>query len=206
MSKIELKEHVDHFTPRKIYYQRAIEDYPITRRILDYKPWKSIPRIAYDEKEEINSAEYQPIVEDGDLFRVGPHNHDAGRSMLVIKRGPTPIVVKESTHQNLVSMEPHRFDGKLVYDIKLGSNCTYRCHYCYLFGAHAKNVEFAVYVDATRMKQGMKKAVEENTGKPITFNAGEHTDSLAFDPLTRLTRVLIPFITTLPEATVVFPL
>ncbi|MBT4033320.1 MAG: hypothetical protein HOB84_12055 [Candidatus Marinimicrobia bacterium] len=200
MSNFELKEQVNHFNPRKIYYQKSVQDYAITRRLLDYEPWEAISKIAYDKKEEINSAEYQPIAKDGDLFRVGPHNHDAGRSMLVIKRGPSPIVVKESTHQNLVSMEPDRFDGKLIYDIKLGSNCTYRCHYCYLFGAHSKNVEFAVYVDAKRMKQGMKKAVEENTGKPITFNAGEHTDSLAFDPLTRLTRVLIPFITTLPEA------
>jgi spore photoproduct lyase len=194
-----IKEHIGHFTPRKIYYQKAIQDYPITRRLLNYQPWESIQKIAYDKKEEINSAEYQPIVK-GTLFRVGPHNHDAGRSILVIKRGPSSLVVEESTHQNLVSMEPHRFEGKLIYDIKLGSNCTYRCHYCYLFGAHSKNVEFAVYVDAAGMKQGMKKAVEDNPGKLITFNAGEHTDSLAFDPLTRLTRVLIPFITTLPDA------
>ena len=200
MSNFEFKEHVPHFTPRKIYYQKAVQDYSITHRLLNYKPWESIPKIAYDKKEDINSAEYQPIVKDDDLFRVGPHNHDAGRSILVIKRGPSPLVRTAPAHQNLVSMEPHRFDKRLNYDIILGSNCTYRCHYCYLFGSHIKNVEFAVYVDAKHMKQGMKKAVEDNAGKPITFNAGEHTDSLAFDPLTRLTRVLIPFVTTLPDA------
>ena len=60
MSNFEFKEHIHHFTPRKIYYQKAVENYPITRRLLDYKPWESIPKIAYDKKEEMYHDESQP--------------------------------------------------------------------------------------------------------------------------------------------------
>ena len=192
------QELIPHFTPTRIYCHEAAKDFPVTNRINKY--WTNVEKSVYSSKSELDEIEFLPNTGSGGLFGVAKHNHNAGRSILVIKKDPGQIVVQEPAREGVVSMNVYRENNGQVFDVKLGSNCSFRCHYCYLYGAHPKNVELSVYVNTNLMKAQMRQAVINAKSKPVLFNAGEHTDSLALDPVTRLTSELVPLIPSLDNA------
>jgi len=189
--------NLTHFQPRKIYCLEDVKNNPIAVRILNHPSFSQAPKIFINKQGELKANEYIPNVSGNGFYPDTATNHDRGRSILAIKPGTGKLVVEEHRTTDVVSMDVCRRNNGKIFDVKLGSNCTFRCHYCYLYGANNNNPEVAVYVDTNKMKEQMKKAVNGANGAPVLFNAGEHTDSLALDPITKITSELVPFIPTL---------
>jgi len=189
--------NLTHFQPSKIYCLEDVKNNPISIRILNHPTFSQVPKMYVNKQGELKANEYISNVSGIGFYRDTATNHDRGRSILAIKPGPGQLVVEEHRTTDVVSMDVCRRNNGKIFDVKLGSNCTFRCHYCYLYGANNNNPEVAVYVDTNKMKEQMKKAVNGANGAPVLFNAGEHTDSLALDPITKITSELVPFIPTL---------
>ncbi len=186
------------FLPNHIYIQANAENKPVTQRILQNPLLDGVESTTYNRRDELQELFLRA---QGDNFNVNTaRNILVGKDILCLKPG-TNLVVLEKMHKDVVSMEIYHANGGKVYQLKLGGMCINSCHYCYLFTTYHMRPEVSVYVDTKAMKRGMQKVVDAADGSPVTFNAGEHSDSLQLDPITQLTTDIVPFIPTLPNTT-----
>lgn len=184
------------FVPRRIYILRTARNYAVTGRITNYGPWRDVPRQEVQNSAEIHRLEGITVRAGQEYYESASDNIRAARSILVIKPGSYPIVTEERRRAGTISMDVYRLDGGLVFNLRLGGMCIFNCHYCYNYGANVFHPEVAVYSNTELMIRQMRNIRETSPDVPILFNAGEHTDSLALDPVTALTTDLVP---TIPE-------
>ena len=169
------------FSPRTILLWKKVADHPEAQRIVNLFPSATIKLIEHQRA---------PL----------PQKLSAGDAL---KEGKRTLMIGQST--NFVG----RFDGNLGKNIRccpyykltpLSNGCPYYCTYCYLAFVYRKYSPYIkLNINYDTMLKQISKAVSK-TSQRADFNMGEMLDSLALDHITGLTKKLIPFISSLPNA------
>lgn len=85
------------------------------------------------------------------------------------------------------------------YVLNTGMNCPIDCVYCIL-QAYLNNPWLSYYVNVDQMTAEIGTALSDNPDRKFRIGTGEFTDSLAIDRLTGLSRKLVSYIATCPNA------
>ncbi len=169
------------YAPQTILLWKKIADHPEANRILSLFP-----------SAKIKSIEHQRISL--------PNNLSPGQALLKGKR-----ILMIGCSSSFIG----RFDGNLGQNIRccpyyklvpLSNGCPYYCTYCYLAFVYRKH---SPYIKLNINYDDIIKQISKTSAKSphrADFNMGEMLDSLALDHITNLTKKLIPFIHTLPNA------
>ncbi len=85
--------------------------------------------------------------------------------------------------------------------INLASNCPFDCSYCFLQEYLADNPALTAYTNVDAALAEVGAVLEAHPERGFRIGTGELGDSLALDPVTGLSRVLVPFFAARPNAT-----
>ncbi len=85
--------------------------------------------------------------------------------------------------------------------LNLSSNCPMDCSYCFLQDYLAETPALTAYSNVDAALAEVSAVLRTHPGRQFRIGTGEIADSLALDPLTRLTRQIVPFFTAYPNAT-----
>ena len=146
------------FKPKAIYFEKAIEDYPLGKELL--KKYKDVPKI------EI--ASHNAIVEmrkkDNKEFA------DMKRNLIIGVR---------KTHK---FVENHKVSDYLVP--YTSSGCTAACMYCYLVCNYNKCAYLRLFVNREQMLDKIIKTAEKSD-KDLTFEIGSNSDLILENSITQ---------------------
>ncbi len=87
--------------------------------------------------------------------------------------------------------------------INIGINCPLNCSYCIL-QAYINQPFLRIYSNINDRLNEIEEYLNNNTSEVFRFGTGEFTDSLALDHLTEWSRILIPFISKIRNASLEF--
>lgn len=76
--------------------------------------------------------------------------------------------------------------------LQVGTNCPLNCSYCIL-QAYFNQPSLRVFVNLQNRLEQIGKRIDENPEKTYRIGTGEFTDSLALEPITGSTKILLPF-------------
>lgn len=85
--------------------------------------------------------------------------------------------------------------------LNLASNCPMDCSYCFLQDYLAETPALTAYSNIDAALSEVAAVLRAHPARQFRVGTGEMADSLALDPLTRLTRQLVPFFAARPNAT-----
>lgn len=74
-----------------------------------------------------------------------------------------------------------------------GNGCPFGCDYCFLLGTFRGLIDFrrpTVFTNYPRMRRDVERFLQRK--EPCTLNMGELSDSLAYDPYTRISQWIVP--------------
>jgi DNA repair photolyase len=83
--------------------------------------------------------------------------------------------------------------------VNLGSNCPLDCTYCFLQEYLADNPLLRVYSNVDEALAEVAGVVDAHPERSFRIGTGELTDSLALDPVTGMSRLLVPFFAARPN-------
>lgn len=83
--------------------------------------------------------------------------------------------------------------------INIGMNCPLDCAYCIL-QAYLNNPWLSFFVNVDDLLRELEEALAKEPKRLWRIGTGEFTDSMALDPLTGLSQILVPFIGQQPNA------
>ena len=162
------------FKPEKIFLWQKVVNHPEAERIIKLFPYAKV---------HIISKQRQ----------VPLPNMSPGKALLT---GRKTLMIGATT-----SFVGH-FDGKLGRSVRcrpyyklvpISNGCPYYCTYCYLAFVYRKYAPFIkININYDAMFKQIRRVMSNSSGK-TSFNMGEMLDSLAFDHITNLTTMLIPF-------------
>jgi spore photoproduct lyase len=121
----------------------------------------------------------------------------AGKRRLVIMRRKTPFLMPCPAGSSKFAC-----CGYLV--LTLASNCPMDCSYCFLQEYLADNPAFQIYANYTDSFDELDRLCANARGRSFRVGTGELADSLAFDSITGISRVLIDFFATRENLTLEF--
>jgi spore photoproduct lyase len=121
----------------------------------------------------------------------------AGKRRLVIVRRKTPFLMPCPAGSSKFAC-----CGYLV--LTLASNCPMDCSYCFLQEYLADNPAFQIYTNYTDSFDELDRLCDNARGRSFRVGTGELADSLAFDSITGISRVLIDFFATRENLTLEF--
>ena len=76
--------------------------------------------------------------------------------------------------------------------LHLGQQCSLDCTYCIL-QAYFPSRNLRLFANLEDVRRELEQYLKDNPGRMHRFGTGEFTDSLLLDPLTRTSKVLVPF-------------
>jgi spore photoproduct lyase len=158
------------FTPEAIVVERGAEDTPIARRCRARAP--DVPFAVVDDRRELAAAL------GGDVAAA------KRRLLLAPRRGP------------FLSHCPAGRGGLACCAylvLELASNCPMDCRYCFLQEYLADNLPLTAYVNPEAGLAELACVLDRHRDRRFRVGTGELADSLALDPLTGLSRELVPF-------------
>lgn len=158
-----------HFTD--LFIERGEEDTPTARNVVRALPHLQ-PRLVDDPLE----AEPPP---GGDRFGAGKR-----RLLLARHRG------------GFLEHCPAGTSGLVCCNylvVALGSNCPMDCRYCFLQAYLRNNPALKVYTNPEDALAEVDRVLRDHPQREFRIGTGELVDSLALDPLTQATRMLVPF-------------
>jgi len=85
--------------------------------------------------------------------------------------------------------------------LNLASNCPMDCAYCFLQDYLADAPALTAYTNVGEALAEVAAVLDAHPARPFRIGTGEIADSLALDPLTALSRQLVPFFAARPNAT-----
>jgi len=77
--------------------------------------------------------------------------------------------------------------------VNFASNCPYDCSYCFLQDYLASNTRLTAFTNVDEALAEIDRALAGHPEKQFRIGTGELADSLALDPITGLSRQLVPF-------------
>ena len=169
------------FEPKTILLWQKVATHPEAQRILELFPSSRVKIIS---KQRISYSS----------------NVSQGQALLKSKRtlmiGATSSYVKYFDGKPGTNILCHPY-YKLV---PLSNGCPYYCTYCYLAYVYRKFSPFVkININYDTMFKQIRKSLLHSDGK-VSFNMGEMLDSLAFDHITNLTSMLVPFFSSFSNA------
>ncbi len=126
----------------------------------------------------------------------------------------------QKKYQNLGMVETkdvllvHPFEGKFIHTcpgsdgmacchyfvINFGLNCSFDCSYCYL-QSYLNSPLLTLFGNIDTLLEQVHEKITKQPHFHWRVGTGEYTDSLALDHLTEFNRILVPFFSKLPNAT-----
>ncbi|MBI2340223.1 MAG: radical SAM protein [Deltaproteobacteria bacterium] len=155
------------FIPSTIFVDAEVKDLPLTRRVLS--------RFADVPVEEI---------ENPDTFKEPLVPTAAKKKLLITRSKGEPV-------------KPCQGMGNYVccnyMTVSFATNCPYECTYCILQDYLQNNPVMTLFANVDEILNSVEKTLQSDRKKTFRIGTGELADSLALDPITGLTRDLVPF-------------
>ena len=145
------------FKPKKIYYEKEIEDYELGRELL--KKYEDIPKIIIDNHNNIQEMRSKQNSDFPDMKR-------------------NLIIGTRKTHKY---QENHKVSDFLVP--YTSSGCVAMCMYCYLVCNYNKCAYMRLFVNREQMLEKIIKT-SNNSSKEITFEIGSNSDLILENTIT----------------------
>jgi len=164
------------YQPEKIFVERAVEDLPITRNVLERLP--EVPTQRIDSRESLlqESQRWNPT-----LGRTKKSLILAQHKGCFFKPCPGSRA-KEGVKSVCCN----------YFVINYASNCHMECSYCYL-QSHLNFPYMTVYANCEDLLSELQVAFAQSPGRSFRIGTGELADSLALDPLTSYSVPLVEF-------------
>lgn len=155
------------YRPQKIFVEKKVLNYPLTQRVLAKLP--EVPcEVIEDRRPQKIPA---PITGAKKTLAIALHR---GRGVKPFPKIPGAL--------NL---------GDYVFNPQ--SNCHLECTYCILQSYLANNPTITLFANLDLFFEEIKQMAETHPERIFRFGTGELSDSLALDPLTEISRELVPF-------------
>lgn len=156
------------FRPIKIFVDDHAKELPLTKRILQY---------FYDIPSE--------IIQDVSLIKK-PLPMAQAKQQLFITRHEGEIIKKCQGMGDYVCCN--------YFTVSFASNCHFECSYCILQDYLQNNPMITIFANVEEIFQAIQQQVRASPQTFFRLGTGELADSLALDPITHLTKDLIPFV------------
>ncbi len=171
------------FWPNTVYVSEDARDDVLTKRVLERLG--DVPVTYLPEGQDLLAADVEPTIDD-------PKRFSQGKRRLLLTRykgGWLKSCPGTSSHVccNLWVVNP-------------GEGCPLDCTYCYLQSYLKRNPTLKIYTNVNDMLSTIKEKVNSQPDRLFRIGTGELIDSLVWDDLTDLTKVLVPFFGGLPNA------
>jgi spore photoproduct lyase len=150
-----------------VFIERSEEDTAVARRVLE-------------------RVEAAPVRVVDDLRAVEPTDFGRGKRVLVVQRHRGTFL--QSCPAGTTGMVCCNY---LV--VNFASNCPFDCSYCFLQDYLANNAALKVFSNPEDGLAELDGVLRRHAGRTLRIGTGELADSLALDPLTDLSRELVPF-------------
>ena len=145
------------FKPKKIYYEKEIEDYELGRELL--KKYEDIPKIIIDNHNNIQEMRSKQNSDFPDMKR-------------------NLIIGTRKTHKY---QENHKVSDFLVP--YTSSGCVAMCMYCYLVCNYNKCAYMRLFVNREQMLEKIIKT-SNNSSKELTYEIGSNSDLILENTIT----------------------
>ena len=145
------------FKPKKIYYEKEIEDYELGRELL--KKYEDIPKIIIDNHNNIQEMRSKQNSDFPDMKR-------------------NLIIGTRKTHKY---QENHKVSDFLVP--YTSSGCVAMCMYCYLVCNYNKCAYMRLFVNREQMLEKIIKT-SNNSSRELTFEIGSNSDLILENTIT----------------------
>lgn len=145
------------FKPKKIYYEKEIEDYELGRELL--KKYEDIPKVIIDNHNNIQEMRSKQNADFPDMKR-------------------NLIIGTRKTHKY---QENHKVSDFLVP--YTSSGCVAMCMYCYLVCNYNKCAYMRLFVNREQMLEKIIKT-SNNSSKELTFEIGSNSDLILENTIT----------------------
>lgn len=145
------------FKPKKIYYEKEIEDYELGRELL--KKYEDIPKVIIDNHNNIQEMRSKQNSDFPDMKR-------------------NLIIGTRKTHKY---QENHKVSDFLVP--YTSSGCVAMCMYCYLVCNYNKCAYMRLFVNREQMLEKIIKT-SNNSSKELTFEIGSNSDLILENTIT----------------------
>lgn len=162
------------FVPQKILLEASVASHPLSRRVLQKFPQVSVVEV----ESYADYKEPAPITSAKKILALVEHRGQALKPFPKIKHA-----------LNL---------GDYVFNPV--SNCHLECTYCILQSYLQNNPVLTVFANLEKFFEEIRQLCSSQPDRRWRLGTGELSDSLALDPLTGLSRELIPFFSSLPNA------
>lgn len=144
-----------------IYIEKAVENHPQTRRIL----------------EKANRAELISIDRYSEVFNTRAQN------FRLQKKNPSLILARKHEKHVLQAPPDYNIGGRHNYYFSHMMNCIYDCRYCFLQGMY-QSAHYVVFVNYDEFFDGITQTAKFYQQEPCWFFSGYDCDSLALEPMT----------------------
>ena len=145
------------FKPKKIYYEKKIEDYELGRELL--KKYEDIPKVIIDNHNNIQEMRSKQNSDFPDMKR-------------------NLIIGTRKTHKY---QENHKVSDFLVP--YTSSGCVAMCMYCYLVCNYNKCAYMRLFVNREQILEKIIKT-SNNSSKELTFEIGSNSDLISENTIT----------------------
>ncbi len=175
------------YRPHRIFVEESVTASRITTRVLRRLP--QVPVEVIDSTESLLSK-----------ARRRSYSLSQGKRSLVLARHrgrffkPCPASQTRGEHRNVCCN---------YFVINYASNCHMECSYCYL-QSHLNFPHLIVYANAGELLDELAATLDTAPDRFFRIGTGELADSLALDPLTRYSRLLVEFFAGRPNAVLEF--
>lgn len=164
-----------------IYIEKSISDHPRTKSIIS----------------KFKKARCIEIDRYGEIFNKRNQNF---RNQ---KKNPALILAYKNDGLVLPTPEGFGIGASKNYYFSHMYNCIYDCRYCFLQGMYS-SANYVVFVNFEDFDIEIKKIIEANLNKKLTFFSGYDCDSLALESVTGFAKHIIPLFEKYPEVDIEF--
>ena len=119
------------------------------------------------------------------------------------KKNPALILAYKNDGLVLPTPEGFGIGASNNYYFSHMYNCIYDCRYCFLQGMYS-SANYVVFVNFEDFDIEIKKIIEANHNKKLTFFSGYDCDSLALESVTGFAKHIIPLFEKYPEVDIEF--
>ena len=164
-----------------IYIEKSVRDHPRTKSIIS----------------KFKKARCIEIDRYGEIFNKRNQNF---RNQ---KKNPALILAYKNNGLVLPTPEGFGIGASNNYYFSHMYNCIYDCRYCFLQGMYS-SANYVVFVNFEDFDVQIKKIIEANVNKKLTFFSGYDCDSLALESVTGFAKHIIPLFEKYPEVDIEF--
>ena len=169
------------YRPQQIWVDRQVVDSPVTAHVLRQLP--DVPVAVVDGPPPVTIPATQAAL----MTMSKKHLY------LTAQRGRFIRECPGATSRNTASQ---LCCGYMIVDVIY--NCDYDCTYCYL--QHYVNAPYlTVYANIDQLFDELQALLCARAPQLVRLGSGEFSDSLSLDPLTGLSRLLVPFLRQFPN-------